>query len=89
MPAKAPLQLLPICSEPNERIHINLFTDVRQRSGAKHICVMTDAFSKYNEMVCIENKFADVVPRAFFERWICRISVPKLLMSNQGRELDN
>jgi hypothetical protein len=89
MPAKAPLQSLPICSEPNERIHIDLFTDVRQRSGAKHICVMTNAFSKYTEMVCIESKFADVVARAFFERWICRFSVPKLLMSDQGREFNN
>jgi hypothetical protein len=89
MPAKAPLQLLPICSEPNDRIHIDLFTDVRQRSGAKHICVMTDAFSKYTEMVCMESKFANVVARAFFERWICRFSVPKLLMSDQGREFDN
>jgi transposase InsO family protein len=89
MPAKAPLQSLPNCSEPNERIHIDLFTDMRQRSGAKHICVMTDAFSKYTEMVCIESKFADVVARAFFERWICRFSVPKLLMSDQGREFDN
>jgi hypothetical protein len=89
MPAKAPLQSLPICSEPNERIHINLFTYVRQRSGAKHICVLTDAFSKYTKMVCMESKFADVVARAFFERWICRFSVPKLLMSNQGREFGN
>jgi hypothetical protein len=40
-------------------------------------------------MVCIESKFADVVARAFFERWICRFSVPKLLMSDQGREFDN
>jgi hypothetical protein len=89
MPAKAPLQSLPICSEPNERIHINLFTDPRQRSGAKHICVMTEAFNKYTKMVCIESKFADVVARAFFERWICRFLVPKLLMSDQGREFDN
>jgi hypothetical protein len=89
MPAKAPLQSLPIFSEPNERIHIDLFTDVQQRSGAKHICVMTEAFSKYTEMVCIESKFADVVAKAFFERWICRFLVPKLFLSDQGREFDN
>jgi hypothetical protein len=82
MPAKAPLQSLPICSEPNKRINIDLFTDVRQRLGAKQICVMTEAFSKYTEMVCIESKFASVVARAFFEWWICHFSVPKLLMSD-------
>jgi hypothetical protein len=51
---------------------------------------MTDAFSKYTKMVCIESKFGDVVARAFFEQWICRFSVPKLLISDQqGREFDN
>ena len=89
-PPRAPLQSLPICTGPNERIHIDLVTMLRtSEGGRKNICVMTDAFTKYAEVVAIDNKEADTVARVFFERWICRFSVPEMMVSDKGREFDN
>ena len=90
LPPPADLRPLPIPMEPNERVHMDLYTDLKtQDSGNKHILVITDAFSKYVEMVAIESKHAEVIARAVFERWICRFGVPETLISDQGKEFDN
>jgi transposase InsO family protein len=89
-PAPAPLQSMPICTEPNERVHMDLFGPLKTSgAGNKYILVITDAFSKLTETVAIECKEAEVVARAFFERWICRYSAPKMVVTDQGREFTN
>jgi ribonuclease HI len=86
----APLQSLPLCTTPNERCHIDLFGPLKvSQGGNKYIMVMTDAFTKFAEVVAIEDKTAETVARAFFERWICRFSAPAILMSDQGKEFCN
>ena len=90
-PAPAPLKNLPICEAPNERIHIDLFGELKRTSpeGNKYIMVMTDAFTKYAELVAIPDKKADTIAKAFFERWICRFSVPQTIVTDNGREFAN
>ena len=89
--APAPLKNLPLCEEPNERIHVDLFGPLKTRSaeGNKYILVMTDAFSKYAELAAIPDKRADTVARAIFERWICRFSVPRMIITDNGKEFAN
>jgi hypothetical protein len=50
---------------------------------------MTDAFTKYVELVSLPNKEAATVTEAVFNRWICRYSVPLEIVSDQGREFCN
>ena len=90
-PGASPLQPLPIVSEPNVRVHMDLFGPLRVRSasGHKYIMVMTDAFSKYTELAAIPDKSADSVARAFFEHWICRHGVPLAIVSDRGKEFLN
>jgi hypothetical protein len=89
-PPPAPLQSMPIVEEPNCRVHIDLFGPLKtSKEGNKYVMVMTDAFTKYTELVAIEKKEADIVARAFFERWICRFSAPRLVISDQGKEFCN
>jgi hypothetical protein len=86
----APLQSLPICVEPNTRVHLDLFGPLKiSEGGNKYILVITDAFTKYTEVVAIENKEAETVARAFFERWICRFSAPQQIVTDQGKEFCN
>ena len=47
---------------------------------------MTDAFTKYAEMVAITNKESFTVASAIFERWICRFGVPLEIVTDQGKE---
>ena len=90
-PPPAPLQSLPLTMERNERVHIDLFGPMRSTSecGMKYVCVITDAFSKITELCAIPNKQADTVAKCFFERWICRYSVPQILVSDNGKEFAN
>jgi transposase InsO family protein len=90
-PDPSPLQSLPICEEPNFRVHMDLYGPLQSRSvsGAKYIMVITDAFSKYTELVAIKDKSAETVARAFFESWICRHGVPRVIVSDRGKEFLN
>ena len=47
---------------------------------------MTDAFSKYAEIVAIPNKEAETFAMEFFEKWICRYRVPFQIHTDGGKE---
>ena len=89
-PPPALLTPLPQPTEPNMRIHIDLFGPLRVSGRHKcYILSMTDAFTKYVELVSLPNKEAATVTEAIFNRWICRYSVPLEIVSDQGREFCN
>jgi hypothetical protein len=50
---------------------------------------MTDAFTKYVELVALPNKEALTVTSAIFNRWICRFGLPLEIVTDQGREFNN
>jgi putative transposase len=85
--AKAHLRPLPIPSEPNQRIHADLFGPLKtSEKGKKFILVITDAFTKYVELVATENKEADTIANHIFNNWICRFGIPVELVTDQGKE---
>jgi transposase InsO family protein len=90
---KAPPQLLsplPQCTEPNQRIHCDLFGPLKISGNAKkYILCMTDAFTKYVELVALPDKEALTVTSAVFNRWICRYGLPLEIVTDQGREFCN
>jgi hypothetical protein len=87
---KVPLHPHEIPDRPNCRIHMDLFGDLKTASGQKKwIMVMTDAFTKYAEIIAIPNKEATTVAKALLERWICRFGCPEVIISDQGKEFLN
>ena len=83
----AQLQPLPLLSEPNQRVHADLFGPLRTSDrGKKFILVMTDAFTRYVELVAIANKETETVANAIFVHWICRYGVPLEIVTDQGKE---
>ena len=86
-PKPAPLQSLPICYGPGERVHGDLFGPLfTTDTGKKYIAVFTDAFSKYVELAAIPDKSATTVATAFLEKWVLRHSVPHEFVTDQGKE---
>jgi len=78
----AELQLLPVLTQPNQRVHADLFGPLKtSATGKKFLLVMTDAFTKYVELVAIPNKEAETVAEAIFNNWICKYGIPV-----QGKE---
>ena len=89
-PAPAHLMPLPICSRPNERVHMDLFGDLKcSQGGNKFILVCTDSFTKWTELVAIPNKSAEEVGKAYFERWLCRFGASEALVTDCGKEFCN
>ena len=90
---KAPPQLLsplPQCTEPSQRIHCDLFGPLKISGNAKkYILCMTDAFTKYVELVALPDKEALTVTSAVFNRWICRYGLPLEIVTDQGKEFCN
>ena len=84
------LDNLPFCSEPNQRIHVDLFGPLKtSENGKKYILTITDAFTKYAELVAIPDKEALTVTSAIFSRWICRFGLPLEILSDCGKEFLN
>ncbi len=66
------LSPLPLPTEPGQRVHANLFGPLRTSDkGKKFILCVTDAFTKYVELVALPNKEASTVAEAIFDKWIC------------------
>ena len=81
------LSPLPIVNEPNIRMHADLFGPLRvSDKGKRYLLCMTDACTKYVELVALENKEASTVAEAIFNRWICRYGVPLDIVTDKGRE---
>ena len=55
----------------------------------KHILSITDAFTRWVELVPIENKEAITVAKALFDNWICRFGHYRQSVSDGGGEFDN
>ena len=84
------LSPLPQCTAPNQRMHMDLFGPLKTSdSGKKYVLCMTDAFSKYAEMVAVPNKEAGTVSSAIFNRWICRYGTPLEIVTDGGKEFVN
>jgi hypothetical protein len=68
------------------RVHMDLFGPLKTSgSGKKYIMCITDAFSKYVELVAIPDKSATTVASALFSRWLCRHGVPLEIVSDGVR----
>ena len=89
-PPPALLTPLPQPTEINMRIHADLHGPLKTSGNyKKYILVITDAFTKYVELVAIDNKEAVTVTEAIFRRWICRYGVPLEIITDQGKEFCN
>jgi len=87
LPPPPLLSPLPQCTEPNTRMHADLFGPlIASGRQKKYILCMTDAFTKYAELVALENKEAPTVAEAIFTNWICRYGVPLNIVTDRGTE---
>ena len=81
------LTSLPQTTEPNQRVHADLFGPLFM-SGRhkKYVLCITDAFTKYVELVALENKEADTVAESLFKKWFCWYGNPLDVVTNRGKE---
>ena len=84
-----PLAEVPSQSRFNTQIHVDLFGPLRNSVSCKFILTITDAFSRWSEIVACQSKNADEIATKIYERWICRHSCPVVISSDCGGEFKN
>jgi len=78
---------LPQPTEPNQRVHADLFGPLKASGNQKrYVRCITDAFTKYVELVALANKESSTVAQAIFEKWFCRFGTPLDVVTDQGKE---
>ncbi len=71
------------CSEPNQRIHIDLSGTLKTMPlDKKFILCKTDAFSKFAELIGIPDKSGPTIS----SRWLFRHGLPLEIASDNGKE---
>ena len=87
---KAPLHPWDPPTARNQRIHFDLVGPLKSSdTGYKHILSITDAYSRWVELVPIINKEAITVAKALWDNWICRFGFFKQSVSDGGGEFAN
>jgi hypothetical protein len=68
----APMRHLPFPSAFNDRVQADLLGPLKEgtQHGNTYLLVMTDAYSKYMELVALPNKRSDTVACAIVDGWI-------------------
>ncbi|GFT12580.1 retrovirus-related Pol polyprotein from transposon opus [Trichonephila clavipes] len=77
--------------QPDERfsvIHIDLIGKLPPSEGIQYCLTCIDRFSCWMEAIPIPEITAEIVGRAFYEKWICRFGVHAKLVTDQGRQFE-
>lgn len=85
----APLGSLPPAKSFNDRVHVDLLGMLPNQNGFKYALVIVDAYSKFLQIVPLPDKTMSVVTEGFYNEWITLFSVPKLVVSDLGKEFNN
>lgn len=70
----------------NARVHTDLLGMLPDNDGHKYVLVLIDAYSKFLQLVPLPDKRMETVSAAIYQHWISLFSVPKLLVSDLGKE---
>ncbi|MGI9161332.1 MAG: RNase H-like domain-containing protein [Mycobacterium sp.] len=84
-----PLHPLPLCTATNQRVHCDLFGPLKTIGSKGHVLCITDAHTKFVELVALPCKDAKVVADAIFRAWVCRFGIPDQLFTDGGKEFCN
>ena len=87
---KVPTMEYPEVKEPMERLHIDLVVDLPETdNGNKHILVCKDSKSKFVWLFPLADKEAESVAQALVKGVYNAFGVPKMVVSDRGREFRN
>ena len=87
---KAPLQYVPIASEPGQIVAMDFVGPLVESSqGNLHMLVVTDAFSKFAEVIPLPNQSAEVTANALWFQYFSRHGIPSTLHSDQGKNFES
>ena len=82
--SKIPLKTWNTPTHRNMRIHMDLIGPLTPSRGCTHILTVTDAFTRYTELVAIPNHYSLTVAKALLDNWILRHGFYEQVVSDHG-----
>ena len=76
-------------SFPFHHIEIDFMGPLLLSNGNKHILVIGDHFTKWNEVIPLPDQMAVTTANALVDHWISRFGCPHSLYSDQGRNIES
>ena len=84
-----PLGRLPPAGDINDRVHMDLLGPLPDNLGMKYVMIVVDAYSKFLQLIPLENKTMEETSQALLDHWITIFGIPKVIVSDQGNEFTN
>ena len=73
----------------NDRVHAVLLGPLPREQGYRYLLVMIDAYTRWVELIPLEDKTAESVVTGVMDGWISRHGAMATLFTDQGREFVN
>ena len=80
---------MPEVSQPFERVSADLVEMVNSARGHRYVLVIIDHFTRYLQLVPLENKEAGTVADAFINNFFTLFGPPRTLLTDNGSEFSN
>ena len=85
---KTPLANIPI-SERFHCVHIDIVCQLPPSNGYTHLVTMVDRFTRWTEVVPVRNISTESVATAFLTHWVSRFGVPRVIISDRGKQFES
>lgn len=86
---KMPLILTDVSKKPFDKVYVDIVGPLPISSnGNKYILSMLDDLTRFVEFVPLPNQLAETVARALYEEILCRYTIPKNIVTDNGTNFE-
>jgi cleavage and polyadenylation specificity factor subunit 1 len=83
---RTPISTLTMPRQKFCNVHMDLIGPLPPSEGMRYCLTLIDRFTRWSEVIPLENIEAKTIVRALFDNWIARYGVPTSIVTDQGRQ---